>query len=272
MNNSFWTRIFILVLLFSIALKVPVVSAGQNEVSSYFTRIINSYPHNTKSSTQGLIFVDGVFYESTGFLQSALLRVELQNGKTLLRHELPEELFGEGLTLFGNKLYQLTWQAGKVFVYDKKDFNVLHEFINPGEGWGLTHDGKHLIMSDGTSTLYFIDPDTFKEIGQLTVSDELGPVTNLNELEYIHGLILANIYLSNEVVMIDSKTGKVTGRIDLNNLAELMRAEGIKTFANGIAYDQENNSLYLTGKQWSRVFEVELVDKESGQTFRWDSK
>ena len=269
MKQPFGKHIFILPLLLFISLQAPIVSASQDIIPTYSPRIINTYPHDTDSSTQGLIIADGVFYESTGFVSSSLLRVEPESGKILLRHDLPDKLFGEGLTLFDNKLYQLTWKAGKVFVYDREHFNIIHEFTITTEGWGLTNDGKRLIMSDGTSVLRFMDPDTFQEVGQLAVKDEKGPVKNINELEYIHGLILANIYLTNEIVMIDSETGKVVGRIDLQNLVELIRKQGINTHANGIAFDQENDRLYLTGKQWSLIFEVELVDMDSGTTYQW---
>ena len=269
MKHHYWKHLFILVLLLFMALLIPSVFASQDNIPTYSCRIINTYPHNTDSSTQGLIIADGVFYESTGFVSSSLLRVEPESGKILLRHDLPDKLFGEGLTLFNNKLYQLTWKAGKVFLYDREHFNIIQEFTIPTEGWGLTNDGKHLIMSDGTSVLRFMDPDTFQEVRQLAARDEKGPVTNINELEYVHGLILANIYLTNEIVMIDSETGKVVGRIDLQNLVELIRNDGIKTHANGIAYDQENDRLYLTGKGWSLLFEVELVDKDSGTTYQW---
>jgi len=259
----------VLPLMLFMALQLPAESVSQDKIPTYSPRIINTYRHDTDSSTQGLIIADEVFYESTGLGTSSLLRVELQSGKILLRHDLPDKLFGEGLTLFNNKLYQLTWKAGKVFVYDREHFNLLHEFSIPTEGWGLTNDGKRLIMSDGTSVLRFMDPDTFQKVSQLAVKDEKGPVKNINELEYIHGLILANIYLTNEIVMIDSETGKVVGRIDLQNLVELIRKQGINTHANGIAYDQVNDRLYLTGKGWSLLFEVELVDTDSGITYQW---
>ncbi len=186
-------------------------------------------------------------------------RVELETGDVLQLHRLPVQLFGEGVTVFDDMVYQLTWKAHIGFVYDKDSFNLLGNFTYPTEGWGLTHDGQRLIMSDGTSTLYFLDPRTFEETDQVQVYDNDGPVTRLNELEYVRGEIFANVWTTDRIARIDPQTGRVMGWINLTGLlSEQDRSQPVDVL-NGIAYDAENDRLFVTGKWWPKLFEIELV-------------
>ena len=186
-------------------------------------------------------------------------RVELETGDILQVHELPAQFFGEGVTIFGNNIIQLTWQSNVGFVYDKDSFKLLQGFNYPTEGWGITHDGKRLIMSDGTSTLYFLDPETFEETGRIEVYDNDGPVTGLNELEYVQGEVYANVWQTDRIARIAPQTGQVTGWIELKGLLSLEdRSEPVGVL-NGIAYDAKNCRLFVTGKLWPVLFEIELI-------------
>lgn len=227
----------------------------------YGFNVVRAYPHDHSAFTQGLTFDDqGVLYEGTGQRgQSSLRRVELSSGAVLQRHELPTSLFGEGITVFGDRIFQLTWQAGRAFVYDKARFSILREFTYRTEGWGLTHDGQRLIMSDGTATLYFLNPDTFAETARLTVRDHRGPVIRLNELEYVRGEILANIWQTDRIARIDPRTGHVTGWIDLTGLLQSGDRRQPVDVLNGIAYDPRTGRLFVTGKWWPKLFEIILT-------------
>ena len=226
----------------------------------YGYAVVRDYPHDRAAFTQGLAFDDvGTLYESTGQRgQSSLRRVELSSGAVLQRHNLPPSLFGEGITVFGNRIIQLTWQAGRAFVYDRASFDPLLEFAYRTEGWGLTHDGRRLIMSDGTATLYFLHPDTFAETARLTVRDHRGPVIRLNELEYVRGEILANIWQTDRIARVDPLTGHVTGWIDLSGLLRPSDRRQPVDVLNGIAYDTRTDRLFVTGKWWPRLFEITL--------------
>jgi len=227
----------------------------------YTYQILNMYPHDEDAFTQGLVFEDGVLYEGTGrYGQSTLRRVELETGNIIQFHALPDQFFGEGITIFDDKIIQLTWQSGKGFVYDKNSFDLLQEFTYPTEGWGITHNGSALIMSVGNATLYFLDPETFQTIGQVEVYDE-EPVDFLNELEYIHGKVYANIWKQDKIAIINPQTGQVTGWIDLTGIND---SENQNTYnmLNGIAYDPNGDRLFVTGKMWSKLYEIELVPKE----------
>jgi len=234
---------------------------GDSDVIPVYTyNIVNTYPHDRNAFTQGLVFEDGVLYEGTGLLGcSTLRRVELETGEILQVHELPAQFFGEGITIYGNKIIQLTWQSNIGFVYDKNSFELLQEFNYSTEGWGITHDGTRLIMSDGTSTLHFLDPQTFEEIGQLEVFDNDGPVTRLNELEYIQGEIYANVWQTDRVARIAPETGRVIGWVELGGLLTAEdRSEPVDVL-NGIAYDAMTDRLFVTGKLWPKLFEIELI-------------
>ena len=181
--------------------------------------IVNVYPHDQTAFTEGLFFDKGVLYESTGIKgKSELRKVKFETGKVLQVYQLPAQFFGEGLVLWNNSLIQLTWQSKSGFVYDKESFLLQREFAYPTEGWGLTHDETHLIMSDGTATLYFLNPETFKEVRRLEVHDRGVPVTRLNELEYIKGMIYANVWPTNRIAIISPQSGQVVGWIDLQGL------------------------------------------------------
>jgi glutamine cyclotransferase len=229
----------------------------------YTYNIVNTYPHDPDAFTQGLVFEDGVLYEGTGrFGQSTLRRVELETGAILQIRELADQFFGEGITIYGNRIIQLTWQSNVGFVYDKNSFELLQQFNYPTEGWGITHDGDCLIMSDGTSTLHFLDPQTFEEIGQLAVFDNNGPVIRLNELEYIKGEIYANVWQTDRVARIAPETGRVIGWVDLEGLLTAEdRSEPVDVL-NGIAYDADTDRLFVTGKLWPKLFEIELISPE----------
>jgi len=227
----------------------------------YTYDIVNVYPHDENAFTQGLIFENGVLYESTGLCgYSTLRRVELETGNILQFYALPSQFFGEGITIFDEKIIQLTWKSNKGFVYDKYSFDLLQEFDYPTEGWGITHNGSHLIMSDGTATLYFIDPETFEKVGQVEVHDN-SPVTELNELEYIQGKVYANIWKEEKIAIIDPQTGQVKGWIDLTGIQDLENSD-TNNVLNGIAYDAKEDRLFVTGKRWSQLFEIKLIPLE----------
>lgn len=244
-------------------------SANSNIIPVYTYKVINTYPHDRSAFTEGLVFEDGVLYEGTGLHgYSTLRRVELETGEILQSCELPSQFFGEGVTLYGNKIIQLTWQSHIGFVYDKYTFKLLQEFNYPDEGWGITHNGKHLIMSDGTETLHFLDPETFEEISQIEVSANNIPVTRINELEYIQGEIYANIWQTERIARIDPLTGQVTGWIDLKGILSPEDNSETVDVLNGIAYDAENDRLFVTGKFWPKLFEIELIEQGTAESKR----
>ena len=235
-------------------------SANFNVIPIYTYKVINTYPHDRSAFTEGLVFEDGVLYEGTGLQgYSTLRRVELETGEILQICELPPQYFGEGMTIYGNKIIQLTWQSNIGFVYDKYSFKLLKNFNYPDEGWGITYDGKHLIMSDGTATLHFLDPETFEEVNQIEVSANKIPITRINELEYIQGEIYANIWLTERIARIDPLTGQVIGWIDLKGILSPEDHSETVDVLNGIAYDAKNNRLFVTGKFWPKIFEIELT-------------
>jgi glutamine cyclotransferase len=226
--------------------------------------IVHTYPRDAKAFTQGLIYVDGHLYESTGLTgRSSLRMVDLATGNVLQSHDLPAQYFGEGLTDWGSTLIQLTWTSHLAFVYDRFSFSVQRTFSYEGEGWGLTHDQTQLIMSDGTSYLRFLDPKTFRMKRRLHVVDEAGRgVENLNELEYIHGEIYANVWQTDQIVRISPLTGKVVGRIDLAGLIDKSELQGSGAVLNGIAYDSAHDRLFVTGKLWPKLFEIKVVPRK----------
>lgn len=236
--------------------------AAANQVTTYGYEVVNAFPHDPAAFTQGLVFHDGAFLESTGIeRQSTLRRVELQTGKVLQRVDVPPYFFAEGLTLFGGKLYQLTWKGEKGFIYDPETFQKTGEFTYEGEGWGLTHDGESLILSDGSNQLRFIDPNTFQVRRTINVNDRGRPVEELNELEYVKGEIYANIWHQNRLARVDPKTGRVVGWIDLTGLLRPGETSDPEAVLNGIAYDERGDRLFVTGKLWPKLFEVRLKQK-----------
>jgi len=233
-------------------------------VPVYTYNVVNTYPHDRGAFTQGLVFENGILYEGTGLRgRSTLRRVELETGDILQIRELPAQFFGEGVTIYGDKIIQLTWKSHVGFVYDKDSFELLREFNYPTEGWGITHDGKRLIMSDGTSTLHLLDPETFEEIGLIEVHDNVGPVTGLNELEYVQGEIYANVWKTDNITRIEPQTGQVIGWIELGGLLHPKYYSGPVGVLNGIAYDTKNDRLFVTGKLWPRLFEIEPIRKDA---------
>lgn len=226
----------------------------------YSFRIVNIFPHDDKAFTQGLVFDGGLLYEGTGIKGSSSLRgIKLDTGEVVRGFKLPARYFGEGITIFGDSLIQLTWLSRTGFVYDKRDFKLLGTFHYRSEGWGITHDGRRLIMSDGTANIYFLDPETYKMTGRIEVTDKNGPVTRLNELEYIHGEIYANIWRTDNIAIIDPETGRVKGWIDLGKLSQLAGGDKTMKTLNGIAYDKETDRLFVTGKLWPNIYEIRTV-------------
>lgn len=244
------------------ALRVSQISVDPEDPPVYGYRVVKAYPHDPGAFTQGLVYdpEDGVLYEGTGMWgRSSLRKVEPETGKILQIRRLPAEYFGEGIAVWGEKIVQLTWQSRTGFVYDKGSFELLQTFSYPTEGWGITHDLEKLIMSDGTSTLYFWDPDTLKEIGHVDVRDRDAPVKNLNELEYIDGLVFANVWQTDRIAVIDINTGRVVAWLDLAGILSEEDRTGGEDVLNGIAYDAENDRLFVTGKDWPKLFEIELI-------------
>lgn len=242
----------------------PAVS---NEPAAISYTIVNATPHDTNSFTEGLLVHDGKLYESSGapednpVTRSIFGEVDPKTGTIDVKAELDRSIyFGEGITFLNGKVYQLTWQNKIGFIYDAKTFKKLGQFAIPSaEGWGMTTDGSSLILSDGTSNLTFLDPNTFKTEKILGVTDNNGPVGNINELEYIKGSIYANIYESSNIVRIDPVSGKITGKADFSKLnKEVKEKDPQADFMNGIAYDSAKNKIYITGKLWPSIYEVRL--------------
>lgn len=228
----------------------------------YSFEVVNSWPHDKKAFTQGLVFHDGGLLESTGqYGESTLRRVELKSGKVKKKVDVAKQFFAEGLTLFNGKLYQLTWQNRKGFVYNPSDFKQEKEFSYDGEGWGLTHDGESLILSDGTNQLRFIDPATFKVTRTIKVSDRGQPVRELNELEFVKGEIFANVWHDDRIARIDPRDGRVIGWINLKGLLPADQVVDAEAVLNGIAYDEAGDRLFVTGKLWPKLFEIRVVKK-----------
>jgi glutaminyl-peptide cyclotransferase len=227
----------------------------------YGYRIVRTYPHDTTAFTQGLQYVDGFLYEGTGLNGSSSIRkVKLETGEVVQRRDLARAYFGEGITVWKTDLIQLTWQSNIAFVYDSKTFAPRRTFKYTGEGWGLTHDGTNLIMSDGTDELRVLDPATFAERRRIKVTAVGAPLRYLNELEYMKGEILANVWTTDSVARVSPATGHVTGYIDLGGL--LTAAEkGAVDVLNGIAYDEKNDRLFVTGKLWPKLFEIKIIQR-----------
>jgi glutaminyl-peptide cyclotransferase len=235
-------------------------------------RVVRSYPHDREAYTQGLVYRDNVFYESTGCqpwsaerrlclkIGSSLRKVRVETGEILQIRRLDPQYFGEGLALVGNKLIQLTWQTEVGFVYDVATFEPQRTFSYTGEGWGLTYDEKRLVMSDGSSVLRFLDPATLKETGRLTVKDAGMPVEQLNELEIVKGEIYANVYQTHRIARISPQSGQVVGWIDLTGLLSARESAGVDVL-NGIAYDAAKDRLFVTGKLWPKLFEIQIVGR-----------
>jgi glutamine cyclotransferase len=236
-------------------------TAGTTDVPVASYRVINTYPHDPQAFTEGLVYENGYLYEGTGLNgQSTLRKAQLETGEILQTTTITDPAqFGEGITIFGDKIFQLTWQSHVGFIYDKATFARLGQFSYPTEGWGLTHDGQRLIMSDGTATLHFLDPQTFMDVGHVDVYDRNGPVVQINELEYINGEVYANIWHTDRIARISPQTGQVLGWIDLTGLLTPEERQSPEDVLNGIAYDAAGDRLFVTGKRWPKLFEIDVV-------------
>ncbi len=234
------------------------VSGAPPEQLTY--EIIATYPHDPNAFTQGLQIIDGQLYEGTGLRgQSTLRKVDLNTGAVEQSIPLEDQYFGEGITVLGDQIYQLTWQSQVALVYDRATFTQTNSFAYDTEGWGLTFDGEHLVMSDGTPIIYFRDPVTFEIVRTITVTDDDQQIAMLNELEYIDGAIYANIWQTDWIVRIDPATGDVTAWIDMSGLLDAVEITQPVNVLNGIAYDADADKIYVTGKLWPALFEVQFV-------------
>jgi glutamine cyclotransferase len=223
-------------------------------------RVVHVFPHDPQAFTQGLEYIDGVLHEGTGLNgHSSVRKVRLENGEVLQLQTIDDRYFGEGITVWRDRIFELTWQSGIGFIYDRASLRRTGTFTYSGEGWGLTHDASRLIMSDGTAALRFLDPATQKETGRVQVRDGGKPVDRLNELEYVKGEILANVWQTNRIARISLSTGAVTGWIDLTGLLSARDAAQGAQVLNGIAYDAAGDRLFVTGKLWPKLFEITIV-------------
>lgn len=238
---------------------------ADTEPAIYDYKIINTYPHDKTAYTQGLEIHNGFLYESTGqHGTSSLRKVELKTGKVIQKIDLDKQYFGEGITRFGNEIFMLTWQKGIGFIYDFNTFEQKRTFkyTKSLEGWGLTNNGEKLIKTDGTERIWFLDPSTQKEVDFIEAYTSKRKVEKLNELEYIEGQIYANVYQQNSILIVDAKTGKINGVANLNGLRNKVEQHQKLDVLNGIAYDKATKKLYVTGKNWNKLFEIELVKRQ----------
>lgn len=235
------------------------ISTAEAEVKHYTYEIVNTFPHDREAFTQGFAFQDGYIYEGTGKRgKSSLQKVEVESGKVLNKRKLPAKYFGEGITIHEEKIYQLTWKKETGFIYDM-EFNLLDKFHYQGEGWGLASDGSRLIMSNGSSKLYFLNPDTLEKEREITVTLEGKPVNKINELEYIEGEIFANVWYEDHILIIDPETGEITGVLDLKGIINPENYDYSFNVLNGITYDKKQNRIFVTGKLWPKIFEIEII-------------
>ncbi|MFK7863248.1 MAG: glutaminyl-peptide cyclotransferase [Pseudohongiellaceae bacterium] len=233
---------------------------GQDSIPRYGFEVVNTYPHNIESFTQGLIFHEGYLYEGTGKKgQSSLSKVNLEDATVLNSKSLSRRYFGEGIEVVNDKIYQLTWQGNIVFVYDKTTFETTGSHYNATQGWGLAYDGEHLILSDGSDALQFMNTETFVPERRLQVTLNGNPINYLNELEFINGEVWANVWQTDFIVRIDPESGEVNSIVDMTGLSAMTDLGSSEAVLNGIAWDEENERLFVTGKHWSNLFEVQLV-------------
>ncbi len=245
-----------------------VILLADKEPIVYNYEVINTYPHDPEAYTQGLEYRDGYLYESTGRKgKSSLRKVELKTGEVLEKIDVAPAYFAEGMTIFNDKIYQLTWQSKKGFIYDLKDFKQIDNFVygQSIEGWGLTNDGEKFIKTDGTEKVWFLDPDTLKENGYIEAYSNKQKVKDLNELEYVNGKIYANVWQKNILLIMNPKNGAIEGIADLNGLEkEISKTQNLDPndhVLNGIAFDSKENRLFVTGKHWGKLFEIQLIER-----------
>ncbi|MFC3561900.1 glutaminyl-peptide cyclotransferase [Pedobacter jamesrossensis] len=244
---------------------INILAAKAPDLYTY--KVISKLPHDTSAYVEGLEYHDGFFYEGTGEKgNSDLRKVNLQTGKVLQRAKLDTALFGEGITIIGNKIFQLTWMDKKAFVYDKNTFKQVAELQYNREGWGLAFDGQKILASDGSNTIYFLDKDNYQQIGSIEVYDDKAEIRQLNELEFIDGKIYANVYQTNTIVIINPENGAVEGKIDLTGIfpvADYYKTDDARgnNVLNGIAYDKARKRLFVAGKKWPYIFEIQILKK-----------
>jgi len=247
-------------LLLATAVATAAAAAADSKVPIWNVQVIHAYPHDVGAFTEGLFFLNGYLYESTGLEQhSSIRKVRLETGEVVQRRDIAPQYFGEGIVNWKNRIISLTWKTELGFVFDLTNFKLEKKFSYMGEGWGLTQDGKEIIMSDGTSQLRFLDPDTLQETHRIDVTLQGKPVPNVNELEWVKGEIFANVWKTNWILRIDPSTGRVQGVIDLNGLLQKSDiVPGQTDVPNGIAYDAKGDRLFVTGKNWPKLFEIQL--------------
>lgn len=261
--RRYWTFALLFTMPAQIIGRQPSDAAGPRRPPEYTFKIIRDYPHDPAAFTQGLVYHDGFLYEGTGLNgQSQLRKVRLETGEVVQHVDLPGEFFGEGIAIVKNKVVQLTWQSHVGFIYNLSDFKLLQQFSYHGEGWGLTSRGNELFMSDGTADIRVLDATTLKEKRRFTVHDGAAPVDRLNELEFVEGDLFANIWQTDRIARISSQTGKVLGWIDLTGLLSPIYRRQDGAVLNGIAYDSTHKRLFVTGKLWPRIFEIQLLPKD----------
>lgn len=247
--------------LFVLALALPAC-APRAAVPVYGYKVVHTYPHDTAAYTEGLFYRDGTLYESTGMVGASWIRkVDLASGHVLQQRELPPPDYGEGIVAWRDTLVQLTWQSHKGYTYALDGFRPTGSFSYPGEGWALTADDRHLYMSDGTPFLRVLDPATLEQVSSIMVTDDGKPVANLNELEWVKGEIYANVWLTSRIARIDPASGDVVGWIDLTGLGPAPQdtADPMNDVLNGIAYDAAGDRLFVTGKRWPTLYQIELT-------------
>ena len=244
------------------ALTQVQISIFPEKAISYTYVVNKTYSHDKEAYTQGLLYDEGVLYEGTGLDGKSSLRKEKITGEILNALSLPANVFGEGIATFDDKIIQITWQSQVAFVFEKSSFKQIMKLNYPmKEGWGITYNGENLLMSDGSSTIYFLDKHDMTEISRLEVCDDQGPVINLNELEYIEGQIWANVYMTDQIVRINPATGAVVGKIDMTGLLKPADKEANTNVLNGIAFDPKTKHIYVTGKNWPKLFEISVIQK-----------
>jgi len=244
--------------------------AGEQRPREYTFKVINAFPHDPAAFTQGLVYRDGFFYEGTGLNgRSQLRKVRLETGEAVQHADLSREFFGEGIAIVGNKIFQLTWQSHVGFVYNLANFKLLRQFSYPGEGWGLTSRGNEIFMSDGSAEVRVLDAATLKEKRRFTVRDGATPIDQLNELEFVEGELFANVWQTDRIARISPASGKVAGWIDLTGLLSPVFRRREDAVLNGIAYDAAHKRLFVTGKLWPKIFEIQLVPKDPAPRGNW---
>jgi glutamine cyclotransferase len=254
-------------LLVLLALCLASAAYAQSSIPVYGYKVLHTYPHDTGAYTEGFFYLDGYFYEGTGTVgQSSVRKVDIKTGEVVQQAHLPPPDYGEGIVAWKHKLIELTWQSHHGYIYDLDSFKKIGQFDYPGEGWALTEDGRHILMSDGTPTIRVLDPETLKQIGKIDVTADGAPLININEVEWVKGQIYANVWLTHRIARIDPASGKVVGWIDLTGLGPKAdeTLDPDNDVLNGIAYDAKHGRLFVTGKRWPLIYEIQLTPPQPG--------